>query len=83
LASTSLCPHQAFSVGDNALGLQFHLEADTQRIEQWLTGHAAELAQADISPSKLRVQAQAHGAKLKKAAEVVFGTWLDQIEHDT
>lgn len=83
LASTSLCPHQAFAAGDNALGLQFHLEANTQRIEQWLTGHAVELAQAGIDPSKLRAQAQVHGAQLKKAAEVVFGTWLDQVEHDT
>ncbi len=81
LASTSLCPHQAFAPGDYALGLQFHLEADPQRIEQWLIGHAAELARAGINPSTLRAQAQAHGARLKTAAEAVFGAWLDQIEN--
>ncbi|MEO6828590.1 MAG: gamma-glutamyl-gamma-aminobutyrate hydrolase family protein, partial [Acidobacteriaceae bacterium] len=30
LARTALCPHQAFAVGKHALGLQFHLEADTE-----------------------------------------------------
>lgn len=81
LASTSLCPHQAFAVGDYALGLQFHLEADPQRIEEWLVGHAVELAQAGVDLSTLRAQAQTHGARLKTAAEAVFGAWLDQVEH--
>lgn len=81
LASTSLCPHQAFAAGDYALGLQFHLEADPQRIEEWLVGHAVELAHARVDPSTLRAQAKARGARLKTAAEAVFGAWLDQVEH--
>ena len=44
LASTSLCPHQAFADGDYAMGLQFHLEADPQRIEEWLVGRAPNRA---------------------------------------
>ena len=58
LASTSLCSHQAFAPGDYALGLQFHLEADPQRIDEWLVGHAVELAQASVDPSTLRTQAK-------------------------
>jgi len=80
LASTPLCPHQAFALGDYALGLQFHLEADLERIEQWLVGHAAELTQAGVDPNTLRAQAQADSARLKMAAEAVFDAWLDQIE---
>ncbi len=80
LASTPLCPHQAFALGDYALGLQFHLEADAERIEPWLVGHASELSQAGIDPRALRTQAKAHGAQLKAAAEAVFGRWLDQVE---
>ena len=45
LASTPSCPVQAFRVGRAALGLQFHVEADPRRIEPWLIGHSAELAQ--------------------------------------
>ena len=81
LGSTSPCSHQAFAPGDYALGLQFHLEADPQRIDEWLVGHAVELAQASVDPSTLRTQAQAHGARLKTAAEAAFGAWLDQVEH--
>jgi GMP synthase (glutamine-hydrolysing) len=32
LASTSLCQNQAFSIGKNILGLQFHIEATLQKI---------------------------------------------------
>ena len=81
LASTSPCPHQAFAVGDYAVGLQFHLETDSQRIEEWLVEHAAELAPAGVDPNKLRAQAQTYGARLKTVAEAVFGAWLDRVEH--
>lgn len=80
LASTRLCANQAFAVGDHALGLQFHLEADTRRIEHWLVGHASELAQAGIDACKLRTQAQAARGPLAAAAHAVFAHWLDRLE---
>jgi len=80
LARTEVCPHQAFALGDHALGLQFHLEADAKRIEQWLVGHAAELMSAGIDPCALRAQAGNHGAALRTAAEAVFNAWLDGLE---
>lgn len=80
LAGTVLCPHQAFAVGAHALALQFHLEADLARIEQWLVGHACELAAASITPQALRAGAQAHGVALAQAARAVFGAWLDGID---
>ncbi len=33
LARTKSCPHQAFSIGNHVLGLQFHLEVNGTRIE--------------------------------------------------
>jgi GMP synthase (glutamine-hydrolysing) len=80
LARTATCPHQAFAVGDFALGLQFHLEADADRLEPWYIGHAGELSAARISPVALRAQAKEHGVRLKAAATKVFGSWLDQFE---
>lgn len=80
LASTPLCPHQAFALGNYALGLQFHLEADAERIEPWLLGHATELSQAGIDPRALRAQAKEHGARLKAVSGAVFNRWLDQAE---
>ena len=80
LAQTPLCPHQAFSVDNYALALQFHLEADTSRIEQWLIGHCTELLSAGINVSELRQQAAEYGAALRQAGEAVIGAWLDELE---
>lgn len=82
LATTPLCPYQAFAIGTHALGLQFHLEADLSRIEQWLVGHACELAAAGVDLHTLRAGARAHGAALAHAAEAVFGAWLDGLGAD-
>lgn len=79
LATTALCPHQAFALGHYALALQFHLEVDVQRLEQWLIGHSAELNQAGIDPQMIRQQAQIHGAKLMEVATQVFSNWLSQL----
>jgi len=79
LASTEACPNQAFIHGANALALQFHLEADHRQIEKWLIGHAGELAQAGISPVRLRRQAQDYGPMLEKAAHAVMTDWLSRI----
>jgi len=81
LASTSVCPHQAFSIGRNVLALQCHLEADTRNIERWLVGHAHELAHAGIDPRTLRKDASASGERLTIAARAVFAAWLNQLEH--
>jgi GMP synthase-like glutamine amidotransferase len=46
LASTDGCPYQAFRVGDSAWGVQFHPEADAERISGWdperLARHGAD-----------------------------------------
>ncbi|MGW2094644.1 glutamine amidotransferase [Promicromonospora sukumoe] len=80
LAETPGFPHQAFALGPQVLGLQFHLEADHTRIEQWLVGHAHELASAGVDPGRIRADAAAHGPELAVAAARVFEQWLDGIE---
>jgi GMP synthase (glutamine-hydrolysing) len=79
LAATARCPHQAFALGRNILGLQFHAEADPQRIERWLIGHACELAAAEIDPRRVRQDAAQYGAALQGAAEQMFAEWLETI----
>jgi len=80
LASTAIGRNQAFSIGHNVLGLQFHLEVDVQKIEHWLVGHANELAQAGINPCTLRTKAFELGDRLTIAAQAVLTAWLDRIE---
>lgn len=79
LAETPGYPNQAFSFGDQVLGLQFHLEADHTQIERWLIGHACELAGAGVEPTRIRRDARTHGPALAEAATRVLNAWLDQI----
>lgn len=79
LAYTAHCPQQAFGIGEHALALQFHLEADPRRIEQWLVGHAAELSATGIDPRELRRQAAECGEDLAAASRAVFSAWLDGL----
>lgn len=76
LASTDACEHQAFSVGRHVLALQFHLEADPDRLESWLVGHACELAQAGIDPREIRRQSEDCRQRLRVAAAAVIEEWL-------
>ena len=45
LASSSICPHQAFRVGDSAWGLQFHPEVTEKIIHDWCAWDSATLQQ--------------------------------------
>ncbi len=80
LASTAMCRNQAFCVGANILGVQFHPEVDpTAGIEPWLVGHAAELAAARIDPRDLRDGANAAGSSLPTKARKMFAEWLEGL----
>ena len=79
LAGTPSCANQAFAIGPNILGLQFHPEADCARIERWLIGHACELTAAGINPSVLRTDAARHGAALRTAGRLFFSQWLKEL----
>lgn len=80
LASTAACATQAFAMGPNILGLQFHPEAgELPAFERWLIGHSVELAQAGIDPVDLRHDAITHGAALKRAGQSMLRAWLQGL----
>ena len=79
LASTKLCPNQAFRIGDWALGLQFHVEADPQELESWLIGHTVELGKAGIDPRTLRADAERFGPAIAAAGRRVLRAWLGAL----
>lgn len=78
LASTPACPVQAFEVGPTILALQFHVEADPARIEQWLIGHTVELGKAGVDPRDIRRQAADLGPLTARTGQAVLARWLDQ-----
>lgn len=79
LASTAAYENQAFAFGKSNLGLQFHLEVDARRLEEWYVGHAVELAAAQVSIDSLRKKAAAVEERVPSQAERVFKGWLRQL----
>lgn len=79
LAGTERYENQAFTWKDNTLGLQFHPEVTAQGLESWYVGHAAELRQAGISVSELRMASEKHAPRLESAAKAFWNLWLDYI----
>lgn len=80
LAQTAICRNQAFQIGPNILGLQFHPEAAASSLESWYIGHTLELTQADIDINELRAQSQHRTAQLEESANACFGEWLQQLQ---
>lgn len=80
LASTDLCENQAFSLGPQVIGFQFHPEAGAGGFEKWLIGHAAELAAARIDVARLRADAQTYGQRLAHKAREVATRWLAGLQ---
>jgi GMP synthase (glutamine-hydrolysing) len=79
LAFTEICPNQAFSLGETALALQFHVEVESASLEAWLIGHTVELGKAGLDPRDLRAQAARHGAATADAGKKLFRAWLDGV----
>jgi GMP synthase (glutamine-hydrolysing) len=79
LAGSAHCDNQAFAIGRNLLGLQFHLEVPPQGIERWLIGYADSLAAEGISPGDLRNDAAKAGSSLTRAVRDVVADWLTAL----
>lgn len=79
LAETQLYKIQAFSMGDFALGMQFHPEVTGEGLERWYVGHACELAATKIRVPELRAAAARYAPALAQAAKQFWNGWLDSL----
>lgn len=79
LASSALYPHQAFSVGNNILAVQFHPEVMTAYLEKWLIGHCAELKQSHIDIAKLRTDNQRYADALAAPSAQLLQQFIQQL----
>lgn len=80
LASTALCENQAFALGANVIGFQFHPEATGRDIERWLVGHTVELAAAGLNVKQIRADAARHNAALDRKAQSVAAAWIAGLD---
>ena len=85
LASSEVCPNQAFKYGDNAYGLQFHLEVDRQLIGRWLKvpAHQREIEAmgGEVDPKRVLGETHAKIAETEQLAEAVFGEFIKLFSH--
>lgn len=82
LASTELCPHQAFSYGTKAhtLALQFHPEVTARDLEAWWVGGIAEIsATKGVSVGALREETHRWAPVMETPAKALFKDWLAQL----
>jgi len=79
LASSDLTPVQAFSYGDKAYGLLFHMEVTETIVEKMVAAFAGELKQAGIDGQQILTAADKHLAGLSKIGGSVFGRWATLI----
>ena len=61
LATAQGCPHQALKVGDNAYGLQFHVEVTDKSIKEWCDEYCAD------GPARTFGPRQIHDGRLLEA----------------
>ncbi|WP_277560292.1 glutamine amidotransferase [Acinetobacter beijerinckii] len=79
LASSTIYPNQAFSVGNKILALQFHLEMIEESFEKWLIGHTCEIRYAGLSIPQLREDNKLYAKKLVSKSREVIQTFLEKI----
>lgn len=81
LAASGRYPHQAFTLGRHALGLQFHTEITARTLERWYIGHACEIAgQPGLDVPTLRADSLHRSPRLERAAYRFWQGWLGSIQ---
>lgn len=82
LASSDDCPVQAFRVGDNVYGVQFHPELDAAAFKEWASDTKDEAGQR----SGRNMEEQIH-AMIEREDEIldtwrpVFHSWAELVKH--
>ena len=83
LATTQSCENQAFRYGDNAYGFQFHLEADENLVQRWLStpAYREEIirAQLEHNADDIGELTLTQAARMREVAVPVFSNFLDLI----
>ena len=87
LASSEACGCQAMRVGDNAWGIQFHVELQESTIPEWGQIPAySEALDGTLGPDSLeRIQAQAEPlfTEFHNVSRILFKNFLDHVPGST
>ena len=76
LASSAACRHQAFRIGSNVYGLQFHLEVTPEMIADWCDQDANC---GDMREIGGRIDPHRNADRLRTLSRQVFGRWCELL----
>lgn len=76
LAHGAVCAHQAFRVGDNAYGFQFHIEVTEDMVREWSAGFAIETGARTATLKSHRDRMKACGTEV----QLIMSNFLHIIE---
>lgn len=80
LASNKNYANQAFAWKERVLALQFHAEVTAIGLEQWLIGHAVEIAGTPgVEVAELRREARRLAPRLETRSARLLAGWLDTV----
>lgn len=85
VASSAVCPGQAFAFGEKAFGMQFHIEVNEFIIRRWLAlgGTAERITRLGMSEESVIRDTLTYGAHSQMLARSMFGKFLNLVPGKT
>ncbi len=77
LASSELCRNQAFRIGEEVYGLQFHLEVTPAMIADWCV---QDENCGDVRELESVIDPYFNASRLEELSGTVFGRWCETIQ---
>jgi GMP synthase-like glutamine amidotransferase len=76
LASSDLCGHQAFRIGERVYAIQFHLEVTPEMIADWC---AQDENSGDVRELEQPIDASFQAPRMAELSATVFGRWGEML----
>lgn len=82
LAESELCPNQAFRIGNNIYGLQFHVEVTEKMIQQWLDAYKDEIDSLKglVNPNRVMSDAKVKSESYRTQAMLFCSNFFKLIQ---
>jgi GMP synthase (glutamine-hydrolysing) len=80
LASSEKYENQAFSWGNNVMGLQCHLEITQKLLMSWLVSSAASVKKGELDIENVRKETEKHIGVLNIQSFKFFSEWIEGLQ---
>ena len=82
LAESELCPNQAFRIGNNVYGLQFHIEVTGEMIQQWIDSYRDEINSLKdlVNPDQIITDTASKSASYRTQARKFYSNFFKLVK---